>query len=866
MLRKLSTSLLAVVIMISVMSILCAAQPQRLLTRHVRDVVANGTAPIVGHLPQQQILHFDMVLALRHAPELENFLKDIYDPTSSNYRHYVKPTEFTARFGPSQEDYDAVVQFAKNNGFQLIGGSRDGRAVQLRGTVAAIESAFHLTMGLYRHPEENRTFYAPDREPTVDLPIQLWAITGLDNYSIPHTNLKRRSNPGAKSNITGSCPNNSYCGSDMRAAYYGTGSLTGTGQNMGLFELAGTDLADLTTYYNNIGQTEPFTPTLVSTGGYGTTCLASSGCDDTEQTIDMTQEMGMAPGATMLYMYVCGDVYGSGTFNEVDCLSAMVTDTAAPLNLQLSSSWSWRPADPTTDDPYFQQMAAQGQSFFDAAGDSGAWVSGGFAFPGEDLNVICVGGTDLITNGAGGSWQSETGWPDGGGGISPDGIPIPSWQQLSGVINSQNGGSTSLRNGPDVAAEANFDFYFCSDQGPCSTGLGGTSFAAPMWAGYMALANQQAAGNGALPPGFINPAIYPLGLSSNYGTAFHDITSGNNGFPAVTGYDLQTGWGSPNGPGLINALTVPQGPTFTLSPSPGTLTLTQGNSGTSTITVTALDGFTGTVSLSVTGCPSNTTCTLNPTSVTIPPSTTSTLTVQTSSTTPGGTYNLTITGTSGSTTSTTTVTLIIPDFSITSTPPTQQIVAGGTATYKATLAPINGFTGSVGLSVSGCPTNATCTVNPTSVNLPPSGSSTLTVKTASTTPSGTYTVTLTGASGSTSHSTSVMVVVKGADFSLYSGTSTVRVVAGGKAGYGLSLTPLLGFTGKVALSLTGLPVHSNKSFVPNPVNVVYPKTGHSTLTVSTTTSTPAGTYPLTITGTSGSLKHSVTVTLVVAAP
>ncbi len=108
--------------------------------------------------------------------------------------------------------------------------------------------------------------------------------------------------------------------------------------------------------------------------------------------------------------------------------------------------------------------------------------------------------------------QSETAWADSGGGISPDKIAIPSWQQLSGVINSSNKGSTTLRNGPDVSANANFTFYVCADQTTCTANeYGGTSFAAPMWAGYMALVNQQAAANGQSTLGFINPAIYSIG-------------------------------------------------------------------------------------------------------------------------------------------------------------------------------------------------------------------------------------------------------------------------------------------------------------------------------------------------------------------
>jgi kumamolisin len=170
--------------------------------------------------------------------------------------------------------------------------------------------------------------------------------------------------------------------------------------------------------------------------------------------------------------------------------------------------------------------------------------------------VVSVGGTDLTTTSAAGAWKSETAWSDSGGGISPDKIAIPSWQKLSGVINSSNKGSTTYRNGPDVAANANFTFYTCADQKAClANEYGGTSFATPMWAAYIALVNQQRVANSKSTIGFINPAIYSIGVSTSYGTDFHDITSGKSGsYSAVTGYDLVTGWGSPNGTGLINAL------------------------------------------------------------------------------------------------------------------------------------------------------------------------------------------------------------------------------------------------------------------------------------------------------------------------
>ena len=200
---------------------------------------------------------------------LESFLQELYDPSSPFYRHFLTVQEFTERFGPSQEDYDAVIHFAKANGFTVVGGSRDAMDVQLKGTVAAIEAAFHVTMGLYHDPIENRDFYAPDREPTVDLPFQLWHISGLDNYSIPRPAFVHRAasetvQPPA---TTGSCPEESFCGSDMRAAYYEGTALTGSGQNIGLLEYSGFDIADVNTYYTNAHQTRTAAVTGISTDG-----------------------------------------------------------------------------------------------------------------------------------------------------------------------------------------------------------------------------------------------------------------------------------------------------------------------------------------------------------------------------------------------------------------------------------------------------------------------------------------------------------------------------------------------------------------------------------------------------------------------
>jgi subtilase family serine protease len=757
--RRLTLLLSTVIAMVLGINLVAQAQSQSLLTRHVREATASGRAQSIGHLPATQSMRLDVVLPLRDAAGLDAFLQELYDSSSPFYRHFLTVQEFTARFGPSPEDYDALVRFALAHGLAIVGGSRDGMDLQIEGSVAAIERAFHVTMGVYQHPTEDRTFFAPDREPTVDLPFQLWHISGLDNYSIPRAMVKHRDTRVRSNVVKGSCPGGFYCGSDMRAAYLGSSSLTGTGQNIALLELAGTDLADLTTYYKNVGQTEPYTPTLVSTGGYSTTCLSSGGCDDTEQTLDMTQAMGMAPGSTMLYMYVCGD---GSNFSETACLSAM--STASPLSMQIGCSWSWNPADPGTDDPYYKKFATQGQNFFTASGDSGSYPnSGGFYYPAEDAFVTAVGGTDLQVASAGGAWSSETAWSSSGGGISPDSIAIPAWQQLAGVINSSNKGSTTLRNVPDVSAEANFDFYVCSDQSGCAGGWGGTSFAAPMWAGFMALVNQQAIANGNPPLGFANPAIYNIGVGSGYGAAFHDITSGSNGgFSAVKGYDLATGWGSPNGAGLINALAgTTSTPTFTISASAKTVSVLQGNKGTSKITTAVSGGFNAAIALSATGQPSGVTVSFNPASLAAPGSGTSTMTLAVASTTAIGTYPITVSGTGGGVTETVTVTLKVTagGFSISASPSAITVVRGssGTSTIKTAL--LGTFNSAITLSSTGQGSTETVTFSPNPIPAPGSGTSTMKVAVASTAAPGKHTITIKGTGGGKTHTTTVTLTV-----------------------------------------------------------------------------------------------------------
>jgi len=302
-------------------------------------------------------------------------------------------------------------------------------------------------------------------------------------------------------------------------------------------------------------------------------------------------------------------------------------------------------------------------------------------------------------------------------------------------------------------------------------------------------------------------------------------------------------------------------PDYTVAASPASQSVVQGSSTSYTVTVTPSGGFTGTVSFSVSGLPAGAAATFNPTSV--PGSGTSTMSVTTSSTTPTGSYPLTIAGTSGTLTHTASVTLVVtapvtPNFSLSASPASHSVVQGASTSYTVTITPSGGFTGSVTLSASGLPAGAAASFAPN----PATSTSTMSVTTSSTTPTGSYPLTITGTSGTLSHTASVTLIVTAAatpNFTLSASPSSQTVTQGASTSYTVTITPSGGFTGSVTFSASGLPAGATASFAPNPA------TSTSSMTVTTATTTPAGSYPLTITGVSGTLSHTASVTLVVTA-
>jgi subtilase family serine protease len=514
---------------------------QRTLTQHVPDVVARGTAARVGELPARQMMELTISLPSRNEAELQSLLAAMNDPASPLYRHFLSVSQFTARYGPSQSDYRSLLGFALAHHLRPHALVANRRVLDVQGTVADVERAFDVRMGLYRHPTEPRSFYAPDREPTLALGVPVLHISGLDDYVQPVARVERGSQAeGIEKIHTGSGPQGNFVGSDIRAAYYGGTALAGTGESLGLFEYRGYNIADVENYFAQVGQENDVPIVGESVNGADLKCTGK--CDDSEQVLDMEEALSMAPSLTQLVVYV--------GHNDVSIINQMASDGTSK---QLSCSWGWGP-DPTALDPIFEELAAQGQSFFVATGDDGFRLKKGVVWPADDQLVTAVGGTDLTTHGPGGPWRSERGWKFSGGGPSPDGIPIPKYQVP--FITAQNGGSTTLRNVPDIAGDADTDNFSCFD-GRCYTHVGGTSFAAPLWAGFMALANQYAAATERPPIGFLNPALYRIGSASDYSQLFHDEVVGYNGkYSAETGFDLVTGFGSPNGDALIRALAL----------------------------------------------------------------------------------------------------------------------------------------------------------------------------------------------------------------------------------------------------------------------------------------------------------------------
>jgi len=515
----------------------------------VQKFVSNGTPD-----PSRR-LNLAISLPVRNREALDVFLKEISDPSNPNYRRYLTPEQFAENYGATLDDYQSVIKFVTAAGLTVTNTHGNRLVLSVEGAVSDIEKAFHVKMRTFPHPSEARSFYAPDTEPSLDLKTPILKIGGLDNYALPHSNAK--SKPLAATANAGSGPVGSYGGNDFRTAYVPGTQLDGSNQRLALLEFDGYYSNDIAAYRTTFGLPN-ITLTNVAVDG-GVSIVTGN---NFEVALDIEIAIAMAPGLSEILVYEAPN-----PSPWVDILSKIADDNLAR---QISCSWSSNSGPDAAAEQIFQQMAAQGQSFFAASGDSDAYT-GPIPFPCDSPNITVVGGTTLTMNGTAASYLSEVVWNwgfvssanppryiGGSGGVSTY-YPIPAWQQF--VNMTANGGSSTMRNIPDVALTAD-NVYVRYDNGANGGQAiaGGTSCAAPLWAAFTAMVNQQASINLMPPVGFLNPTIYALEWNGST-ELFHDINAGNNfsdispsAFSAVSGFDLCVGWGTPNGRSLIFAL------------------------------------------------------------------------------------------------------------------------------------------------------------------------------------------------------------------------------------------------------------------------------------------------------------------------
>ena len=330
------------------------ANAEPFLTMQVPDAVSSHQAALLGTPDPAQTLQLAVALPMRDQAGLDALLRQIYDPASPLYRHYLSVAQFAGRFGPAEADYDTALRFFAAAGLKITGASANRYIVDIAGSVADIERVFHVRMGLYRHPWQQRAFLAPDREPMLDLAVPVLHVAGLDDFVLPTSRAIHVTAPVARAG-TGSGPNRNFIGSDIRAAYYGSGPLTGAGQSLGLMELAAYSMADVTRYFATYGPPLEVPVNGISTDGSRPNCNGK--CNDAEQALDIEYAISMAPGLSQVQVYV------GKTAESV--LNRMASDNTSK---QLSTSWGWH-EDFATDDPIFKEMAAQGQTFLTASGD-----------------------------------------------------------------------------------------------------------------------------------------------------------------------------------------------------------------------------------------------------------------------------------------------------------------------------------------------------------------------------------------------------------------------------------------------------------------------------------------------------------------
>jgi len=540
------------------------------LTGHVPLEVKNATATFKSHASQN--IDVRIIMPLQNQSQLSSLLQDLYDPKSPSFHHFLTPTQFAQQFASSTIDSALVQEFLKKEGISVAGQSSNGAVLKVTGPSSAFEHAFGLHINNYQK-SDGTMFFAPDADPTIPVTLagKILAVGGLDNLAkykpyYHQVQMKTTTNAavgiGSGGNLAtkpavGTGPGGWLAPKDVMTAYnLNSVPSTGVGQTIALFELDGYASNDITTYEAQFGLPNVPLQNIFIDGFSG---APNYGGQDgaAEVTLDIELMTAFAPGSSNILVYEAPNTDQSW----IDEWSQIASDNTAKV---ISCSWGNSEQNSSTlsfDNVIFSQMAAQGQAVFVASGDCGAFANcdGILAAdePASQPYVTAVGISTLTTN-SDGTYNSETASVYGGGGVSAY-WSIPFYQTVAASQAATSAKmSTTMRNLPDVVLTADGSTLYAFYINGSWAGYYGSSLSSPIWASFMSLVNQGLGANG--PLGFANPLLYQL-AQSNYANDFHDITTGNNGFPAGTGgypaepgFDDATGLGSFNGLNLYNDL------------------------------------------------------------------------------------------------------------------------------------------------------------------------------------------------------------------------------------------------------------------------------------------------------------------------
>lgn len=486
--------------------------------------------------------------------------------------------EYAAKFGADPADVAKVEAFAQANGLQVTQRDLTRRMVMLAGPIAAMTTAFQVQLQRYAYSQTRPHAFAQlpgktfrGRTGTLQVPQDLapivQAVLGLDDreQARPHLRmiLAGTSTPQPTPPQTGfarffsriaapvpaALPSGGFTPTQLAALYHYPTAGNGQGQTIGIIELGGGyKTADLTNYFSGLGIAAP-SVTSVAVDGGSNAPSGNPNSADGEVVLDIEVAGAVAPGAKIVVYFAPNTDQGF-----IDAVSTAVHDTQHRPSV-ISISWggpenSWTAQASQTMNQVCQEATALGVTICVAAGDSGSddGVGDGNAhvdFPASSPFVLACGGTHLVTSGA--SITSETVWNDGdgngatGGGVS-DLFDLPTWQQAAQVPPSVNPGNRLGRGVPEVAGDADPQTGISVLVDGQAALVGGTSAVAPLYAGLVALLNQQLS----KPVGLLNPLLY------QQPSVARDITSGTNALNGAPGYTAGAGWDACTGVGVVD--------------------------------------------------------------------------------------------------------------------------------------------------------------------------------------------------------------------------------------------------------------------------------------------------------------------------